>query len=85
MRIVISIAKMSKYLRRNLGVPFIILFQLLILISAFIVIYDKERHLIYNAEIIAIQAFYLLTIGAVLQLYSFLRYPEDNNSNEKTN
>ena len=76
---------MSKYLRRNLGVPFIILFQLLILISAFIVIYDKERHLIYNAEIIAIQAFYLLTIGAVLQLYSFLRYPEDNNSNEKTN
>ena len=82
MIIKISVTKLFKYVRRNLGVPFIVLFQINILVSAFILIYNNANHLIYLAEVIAIQAFYLLIIGVILQFFSFLKYPEDNNFNE---
>lgn len=56
----------------GLGVPFIIGFQVLLLMSALFLIQDNSM----LANEIAIYAYYLLVIGVFLQLLSFIGHKE---------
>ena len=65
--------KVKRYFRENLGAPFIIGFQILLLVCAGLLIFG-------NAELangVATGAYFLLVIGVVLQLVSFLRHGKD--------
>jgi hypothetical protein len=68
MKVTINISKIVKYLRQHLGVLFIIVFQILLLSSAFLLIRGYSDF----ANDVAIYAYYSLVIGVVLQLVSFL-------------
>jgi len=68
MEVTINITKIVKYLRQNLGVLFIIVFQILLLSCAFLLIRGYSD----LANGVAIYAYYFLVIGVVLQLVSFL-------------
>jgi hypothetical protein len=62
--------KVKKYFRENLGAPFVIGFQMLLLVCASLLIMDSSM----LANEVAVYAYYLLVIGVVLQLFSFLRH-----------
>jgi hypothetical protein len=68
MEVTINITKIIKYLRQNLGVLFIIIFQILLLSCAFLLIRGYSD----LANGVAIYAYYSLVIGVVLHLVSFL-------------
>ena len=70
MKVTINISKIVRYLRQNLGAPFIIVFQMLLLFCAFLLIRGYSN----LANEVAIYAYYSLVIGVVLQLVSFLRH-----------
>ena len=62
--------RVKRYFRENLGAPFIIVFQALLLVCAGLLILG-------NAELangVATGAYFSLVIGVVLQLFSFLRH-----------
>jgi len=59
----------KRYFRENLGIPFIVGFQIL-LIACGILLSQNNSAL---ATEVAVYAYYLLTAGVVLQLVSFLR------------
>jgi len=58
-----------RYFRENLGAPFIIAFIMLLIACAVLLIIENER----LAEELAVYAYYLLVIGVLLQLISFLK------------
>lgn len=69
MKIIINTNKIRKYFRDNLGSPFIIIFQMLLLYCASLLIIGNSKF----ADEISIYAFYFLTIGVILQMISYLR------------
>ena len=72
MKITINITRIVRYLRQNFGAPFVIVFQLLLLVCAALLIRGYST----LADEVAIYAYYSLVIGVVLQLVSFLRHEE---------
>lgn len=65
--------RVKRYFRENLGAPFIIVFQGLLLVCAGLLI-------VGNAELangVATGAYFSLVIGVVLQLISFLRHGKE--------
>jgi len=65
--------RVKRYFRENLGAPFIIMFQVLLLVCAGLLV-------VGNAELangVATGAYFSLVIGVVLQLISFLRHGEE--------
>lgn len=61
--------RLKKYLWENWGAPFVIGFQMLLLVCAGLSVGDKQA----LANDVAVYAYYLLVIGVVLQLVSFIR------------
>ena len=59
----------KRYLRENLGAPFVIGFQVLLLVAAGLLVAGTSA----LANEVAVYAYYLLVIGVVLQLASFVR------------
>jgi len=60
----------KRYFRENLGAPFIIGFQLLLLVCAGLLI--RGNSVIANE--VAVYAYFLLVIGVVLQLIAYVRH-----------
>lgn len=69
-------SKVARYLRENLGAPFIPGFQGLLLVCAGLLIEGNSG----LANEIAVYAYYLLVAGAVLQLISFMRHRDERES-----
>ncbi len=69
MKVTINITRIVRYLRKNLGSPFIIVFQMLLLYCAFLLVRGNSN----LANDVVVYAYYSLMIGVVLQLVSFLR------------
>ncbi len=61
---------MKRYLRENWGAPFIVGFMVLLLVCAGLLVGGNSN----GAESLAVYAYYLLVIGVMLQLTSFLRH-----------
>ena len=72
MKITINIPRIMRYFRQNLGIPFVIVFQILLLSCAVLLIWGYSN----LANGVAIYGYYSLVIGVVLQLVSFLRLDE---------
>ena len=72
MKITFSITRIMRYFRQNMGSPFIIVFQILLLFYAALLIRGYSN----LANKVAIYAYYSLVVGVVLQLVSFLRHGE---------
>jgi len=73
-RIAIEPLKIKRYFRENPGVPFIIMFQVLLLVSAGLLVQGGSG----LANEVAVYAYYLLVVGVVLQLISFIRHGKDS-------
>ena len=67
-----------KYLRKNWGAPFVIGFQVLLLSCAWLLIQGYTS----LANEVAIHAYYLLVIGVVLQLVSYLKCGKGSDADE---
>ena len=78
MKIPINISRIVRYFRQNFGAPFVIFFQLLLLVCVVLLI----RGFPNLANEVAIYAYYSLVIGVVLQLVSFLRHGEGAEETE---
>ena len=78
MKITINITQIMTYFRRNMGVLFVIIFQILLLSCAALLIWGYSN----LANEVAIYAYYSLVVGVVLQLVSFLRHGEGAVENE---
>ena len=78
MKITINITRIMRYFRQNIGAPFVILFQILLLSCAALLIWGYSN----LANEVAIYAYYSLVVGVVLQLISFLRHGEEAVENE---
>jgi len=61
--------KVHRYFRENLGAPFVIGFQVLLLTAAGLLAVRNAA----LANDVAVYAYYLLVVGVVLQLVSYLR------------
>ena len=72
MKITINIPRIMRYLRQNMGTPFVIIFQILLLSCAALLIWGYSN--LVNELII--YAYYSLVVGVVLHLVSFLRHRE---------
>ena len=68
---------MARYVKKNPGVPLIILFQLLLLICITLMNINKSL-----AEVVAPYSFYSLLLGVVFQLISFYSNGENGEKNE---
>lgn len=67
--------KVKRYFRRNLGAPFVIGFQVLLLSAAGLLVVGNSTW----AEELAVYSYILLVIGVVMQLFSFVRnYGEES-------
>ncbi|TDA37321.1 MAG: hypothetical protein DSO08_05930 [Candidatus Methanomethylicota archaeon] len=66
----IKIKLKSQYFKENWGAPFIIMFMVLLIFAAVALAmkYDKV------ANDLAVYAYYLLVLGVVLQLISYIKY-----------
>jgi hypothetical protein len=62
--------RLISYTRRNWGIPFIIGFILLLIISAV----ELSLNLMEDSDAVAAYAFYSLVIGIFLQIISFIKY-----------
>jgi len=69
-------ASTATYFRENLGAPFIISFMALLIICAGLLIQGNSS----LANDVAVYAYYLLVIGVVLQLASYLKYGKSEES-----
>ena len=78
MKITINITRIVRYFHQNLGAPFVIFFQLLLLTCAALLIRGYSD----LADEVAIYAYYSLVIGVILQLVSFLRHGEGAEETE---
>ena len=70
MEVTINVTRIVRYFRKNFGAPFVIIFQLLLLVCAVLLIRGYSN----LANEVATYAYYSLVIGVVLQLVSFLRH-----------
>jgi len=61
----IPIYKIKKYIKENLGAPFIVIFQGLLILCAGLMIIDNSK----SANFVAIIAYFFLTIGVCLNFY----------------
>ncbi len=66
MKITINISRIVRYIRKNVGVQFVIIFELLLLVYAFILMSGYSN----LANEVAIYAYYSLVISVILQLVS---------------
>jgi len=66
------------YLKENWGAPFVVGFQVLLLVCAGLLVQGSSG----LADEVAVYAYYLLVLGVFLQLASFLKYGKGNESNE---
>jgi len=66
--------KIKKYFKDNPVAPFVIGFQLLLVVCAGLLIQGS----LAIANEVAIYAYYLLVIGVVLQLFSFVRHRKES-------
>lgn len=65
--------RVKRYFSENLGAPFVIVFQTLLLVCAgLLIVGDAEL-----ANGVATGAYFSLVIGVVLQLVSFLRHGKE--------
>ena len=78
LRIKFDPLKIKKYLGENWGVPFIFMFQALILSSGYFLIQGNSA----LADKIVVYAYFSLVIGVVLQLISF---PMDGRKRQEEN
>ena len=78
MKITINITRIMTYFRQNMGAPFVIVFQVLLLSCAALLVGGYSN----LANEVAIYAYYSLVVGVVLQLVSFLRHGEGAVENE---
>jgi len=62
--------RIKRYLKDNLWAPFIVSFQLLLLVSAGLLIQGNS----VVANEVAVYAYFLLVIGVVLQLITYVRH-----------
>jgi len=60
--------KVKHFLRENLGAPFILGFQVLLAVCAVLLVFGFS----FLAEGVAVIAYFLLVVGAVLQLICFV-------------
>jgi len=60
--------KVKRYFRRNLGAPFVIGFQILLLSAAGLLAVGNSS----LAEGLAVCGYFLLVIGVIVQLFSFV-------------
>lgn len=65
--------RVNRYFRENLGAPFIIVFQGLLLVCAGLLVQGNAG----LANELAVYAYYLLVVGVVLQLVSFVRHGKE--------
>jgi len=70
---------LKKYLRENLGAPFIIVFQVLLLVCAGLLVLGNSMW----AEEVAVGAYFSLVVGVVLQSISFLRHGKRREERNK--
>lgn len=68
------IPKVRRYLRENPGAGFVLGFQILLLACAGLLLIGNSM----LANEVGIYAYYLLVIGVILQLISFLRHKEES-------
>jgi len=71
--------KIKRYLRENLGTPFIIGFQVLLLVCAFLLVQGNS----IMADEVVVYAYYLLVAGVLLQLICFYMDGEKEEQEEK--
>jgi len=69
-RVTVRVPK--RYFRENLGAPFVIAFQVMLLLCAFLLIRGYSA----LANEVAVYAYYSLVVGVVLQLICFMKYRE---------
>jgi hypothetical protein len=72
MTIRISIDRLKRHFRENLGAPLIIFFDVMLLICTFLLV----QGYLDLADQVAVYALYSLVVGVALQLVSFLRHQE---------
>jgi undecaprenyl pyrophosphate phosphatase UppP len=72
------LAKVKGYFRENWGAPFILGFMMLLLVAAV----SLAGGLDFLANDVAVYAYYLLVVGVVLQLISFLRGRGEDSERE---
>ena len=78
MKITINIPRIMRYFRQNMGAPFVIVFQILLLFCAALLIWGYSN----LANEVAVYAYYSLVVGVVLQLVSFIRHGEGTVDNK---
>ena len=78
MKITINITRIMTYFRQNMGAPFVIVFQILLLFCAALLIWGYSN----LANEVAVYAYYSLVVGVVLQLVSFIRHGEGTVDNK---
>ena len=66
----VSVPRIKRYFKDNPGAPFIIGFQLLLLVCAGLLIQGNS----VMANEVAVYAYFLLVIGVVLQLIAYVRH-----------
>jgi heme/copper-type cytochrome/quinol oxidase subunit 4 len=66
------LTKIRRYIRENLGAPFIVGFMFLLIVAAISLLIGFD----FLANEIAVYAYYALVVGVVLQLVCFLKYGE---------
>lgn len=71
-KIRVPVHRLKRYFRENLGAPFIIAFQVLLLGCAGLLVQGNSA----LANEVAIYAYYSLVIGVVLQLICFMKRGE---------
>jgi len=75
-RITIDPLRIKRYFKENLGAPFVIFFQILLLVCASLLIQGNS----VLANMVAIYAYYSLVGGVILQLISFMRYRKEKGN-----
>jgi len=70
--------KVKRYFRENLGAPFVIGFQVLLVVAAGLLAVGNSAW----ASEVAVYAYYLLVVGVVLQLFSFVRSRGEDSTQE---
>lgn len=70
------VLRIRRYLRENPGAPFIVAFQMLLLVCAGLLISGSSG----IANEVAVWAYYSLVVGLVLQLVSFVRHNRGNDN-----
>lgn len=67
------VPRLKMYVKENLGALFIIIFQIFLVVCACF-LFQKDLTM---ASEVAVCAYYLLVMGVVLQLFSFIRRRKD--------